>query len=95
MLHTMTGAAPRARRVERLPLGVALRWSIGAATLATILVVALLWVQMAGGNDPALGPKLAQQRTIAPDKSKVSDGIPVAPQTAPAPTPAPVQTTTS
>jgi hypothetical protein len=91
----MTGDAPRARRVARLPLSVALRWSIGAATLATVLLVALLWIQMARGNDPALGPKLAGQRTIAPDKSKESEGIPGRPQTAPAPTPAPVQTTTS
>ncbi|MDX6583334.1 MAG: hypothetical protein QOI10_2518 [Solirubrobacterales bacterium] len=96
MLVAMTGRPTTRPRVRRLPLGVALRWSIGISALATVLVVALLWVQMALGNDPALGPKLDRQRRAAsptPAPAVQQTVVPVAPQ--PAPAPAPVQTSTS
>ena len=74
----MSGApSTTTRRVRRLPLGVALRWSISAASVTTVIVVALLWIQMSSGNDPALGPKLARQRTLAasPTAPASSDGV--------------------
>ena len=42
-----------------------MRWSIALSALATVLIFALLWVQMALGNDPALGPKIDRQRRAA------------------------------
>lgn len=87
-------------RVARLPLRVALKWSIALSVMATVFLIAVLSVRMAQGRDPALGPKLADR----PQASTHVVTIPVPsppepavapPATAPAPPPAPVQTTTS
>jgi len=61
----MTGRPTTRSRVPRLQLSVALKWSIALSALATVLIFALLWVQMALGNDPALGPKIDRQRRTA------------------------------
>jgi hypothetical protein len=45
--------------VRRLPLRVALRRSILASFAAFAILMAVLSVRMAAGNDPTLGPKLA------------------------------------
>jgi hypothetical protein len=46
-------------RVSRLPLRVALKRSIVASVAAFALLMGVLSVRMAMGNDPQLGPKLA------------------------------------
>lgn len=48
-----------AKPVRRLPLRVALRRSILAGVAAFAILMAVLSVRMAAGNDPALRPKLA------------------------------------
>jgi predicted anti-sigma-YlaC factor YlaD len=87
-------------RVARLPLNVALKWSVAVSVVATVLVVALLWTQMAAGRDPALGPKLASRTRSAAAQAAPTDQVTIipvapAPQVASAPAPVPVQTTTS
>lgn len=98
----MTPARPS--RVARLPLSVALRWSITLSVLLTVLMVAVLSVRMAAGADPALGPKIVNERsstqgtaTIAAEAPAPATTVPVAPVTAPeAPQPiAPMQTSAS
>lgn len=97
-----------AKRVSRLPLRVALKRSIVASVAAFALLMGVLSVRMAMGNDPELGPKLAAGKQPAPalsEQVEPEDGsgvVIVAPQsstpapvTQPAPAPAPVQTTTS
>ncbi len=78
-------------RVKRLERAVALRWSIVASLIATVVLAAFLTVQMALGADPALGPDTSREASTPQVE-------PVATQTAPsdtAPAPEPVQTTTS
>src|SRR4051795_11440501 len=101
----MTDRIARPRRVPRLPLPIAMKRSIATAAIATFLIVGLLWVQMAAGHDPALGPKLARQQrqtTSAPAQTTVygeggvyGDPYAAAVPVTPAPAPAPVQTSTS
>jgi len=59
--------------VKRLERAVALRWAIVSSALAAVAITVFLSVQMALGADPALGPKVASQKSG---------------QTAPAPAPA-------
>src|SRR6476659_8518204 len=100
----MTDRHARPERVQRLPLPIAMKWSIATAAIATFLIVGLLWVQLAAGRDPALGPKLARQQqttTSTPAQTTLygdgevygDDGYAIAP--APAPAHAPVQPSTS
>ena len=100
-----------AQPVRRLPLRVALKRSILASVVAFTILMAVLSVQMAAGNDPLLGPKLAARThrassnsnpapTVVTVPSDEEDGatvvtVPSAPVTQPAPAPAPVQTSTS
>jgi hypothetical protein len=49
-------------RLERLSLRRAMALVALASVATAILIVALLWVQMTNGRDPALGPKLAKVR---------------------------------
>jgi hypothetical protein len=65
-----------AKPVRRLPLRVALRSSILASVAAFAILMAVLSVRMAAGNDPALGPKLAARK----------QGAASTPKRAPAPT---------
>ena len=96
--------------VPRLPLRVALKRSIAVSAVAFALLMAVLTVRMAAGDDPALGPKIVTQTPEpAPLASTGEDGeedeeaavavvvqsAPPSPATQPAPAPAPVQTTTS
>jgi hypothetical protein len=74
-------------RVARLPLSLALRWSLATSAVFAVLVGALLTLRMAAGADPALGPKVAAERSAAP-APVVS--VPVSP-----PAPAPMQTSAS
>lgn len=93
--------SPKRDRVARLPLTIALRWSIGLSILATALLIAVLSVRMVAGQDPALGLKLArdQASTAAPTQTVTVPApaalAPVIPAPVAAPAPAPVQTTTS
>ena len=90
-------------RVSRLPLRVALKRSIVASVAAFALLMGVLSVRIAMGNDPQLGPKLAargQRSSSSDSRSQAVVPVPVQPSTAapvtqPAPAPAPVQTTTS
>jgi hypothetical protein len=102
----MTG---RPARIARLPLSVALRWSVALSMLLTVLLVAVLSVRMAAGADPALGPKIVRQQSTTQAQSSAASAQPtqtaaVAPQTvapvvtAPPAAPqvlAPVQTSSS
>lgn len=103
-------APVRPTRVARLPLSVALRWSVGLSLLLTVLFVAVLSVRMAAGADPALGPKIVNERSTAQGQQAAIPSqepapasiVPVAPATVPvapqpvAPQPvAPVQTSAS
>ena len=79
----MTGSPTTRSRVPRLHLSVALKWSIALSALATVLIFTLLWVQMALGNDPALGPKIDRQRrtaNAAATQTAQQTLIPVAPE---------------
>jgi hypothetical protein len=58
---TPRGARPRSRAARRRPSITNLTIKIGVlAAAATVAIGGALAVQMAGGNDPALGPKAAQ-----------------------------------
>ena len=90
--------ASKPTRLARVPLSLALKWSIAVSVAASVLLIAVLSLRMAAGEDPVLGPKLAA------DHPNTTAGAAVAappltqqltPAPAPAPPPAPVQTTTS
>ena len=89
----MTTSVTRTR-VPRLPLRVALAWSIAISLMATTVLIALLAIRMADGRDPALGPKAAigsaDTKTAPSVASLPSPGAMTA-----APPAQPVQTTTS
>jgi hypothetical protein len=87
MTTTKPSTASTTTRVARLPLAVALRWSLAASAVLTVLLVAVLSARMAAGADPALGPKVVAEPSPTPAPAV---SVPVAP-----PTPAPMQTSAS
>jgi hypothetical protein len=89
----------------RLALGTVFRRMLALTATLTVLIGGGLSIQLAAGQDPALGPKLeaqrrTQQSSTAASTSQINDGVVIVPtQTATpvpsAPAPAPVQTSTS
>jgi hypothetical protein len=89
--------------VERLALGRTLATVATFSVVVVILLIVALSVQMAHGNDPALGPKAAaphQPQAVpsegAPTSQTLSPSGPaIVPSPPPAPDPAPVVTSVS
>lgn len=102
--------SPRGRRlppVQRISRGVALIRVGVISFLAAVVILGALTIQMAAGNDPALGPKLERRSSsstpAAAQAQATSPSTPTAPSPVPpvqiaqqsVPAPSPVQTSVS